>query len=100
MASSHAVARNALNKKLGKLWAFLRMHLSEEIYRKTLDPNEVTFGDHVSVTLSRFFDTYAKTGTTTAYMIVLASEKPSKRYRSRHAKTWAISSCSSKHKKP
>ena len=44
-----AAARTALQKKLGKLWSFLRMHLSEEIYRKTLDPNEVTFGDNVAL---------------------------------------------------
>lgn len=44
-----AAARNALNKKLGKLWSFLRMHLSEEIYRKTLDPNEVAFGNTVAL---------------------------------------------------
>ena len=44
-----AAARSAFNKKICKLWAFLRMHLSEEIYRKTLDPNEVTFGDNVAL---------------------------------------------------
>ena len=46
---ANAAARNALNKRLGKLWSFLRMHLSEEIYRKTLDPNEVAFGNTVAL---------------------------------------------------
>ena len=42
-------ARTAKQKKVRALWSFLRNHLSEEIYRKTLDPTAVTFGDSISL---------------------------------------------------
>ena len=44
-----ALARTTLTKKLGKLWVFLRTHLSDDVYRKTQDPDDVTFGDSVSL---------------------------------------------------
>ena len=42
----------ARTKKLKTRWSFLRNHLSEDIYKKTLDPSLVSFGD--SVVLLRF----------------------------------------------
>ena len=48
-AIAAVAARTARTKKLKTLWSFLRNHLSEEIYRKTLDPTAVTFGDTVAL---------------------------------------------------
>jgi len=44
-----AEERTAREKKLATLWAFLRNHLSEDIYKKTLDPQLVSFGSCVGL---------------------------------------------------
>jgi hypothetical protein len=45
-AANAAAAKRA---KIRGIWSFIRNHLSSEIYTKTLDETEVTFGDPVSL---------------------------------------------------
>jgi len=42
-------AANAIRDKLEELWTFLNEHLTADIYKLTMDPDEVDFGDPVSL---------------------------------------------------
>ena len=42
-------AANAIRDKLEELWTFLNEHLTGDIYKLTMDPDDVDYGDPVSL---------------------------------------------------